>query len=488
MNVYFVVNHARDWPHEIDGVRVLTAREYLTDPAYAEHQSARIVNLCRTDRYQGRGYYVSLLAEARGHRVLPEVKTLGDLNTRDYEQVLSANVIEQLQRSLAGNGDDTCTVDAWFGRDPKRRNDGVAQQLFATLRIPLVRASFERREGRWRLTGLSIVGLHDIPPEQQPALVDAATEYVRRGNRPRIAEAPRNKPAIAILYTRDEPDPPSNQDALAKFQNAAEALGMRPAIIGRDDIDRLPQFDALFIRDTTGVNHYTYQFARRAASEGLIVVDDPDSILKCTNKVYLNELLSRHRISVPKTLMVHRDNVDQIVPVLGLPCILKRPDSAFSLGVVKIETKEALMSCLDTFFVKSDLVIAQEWLPTPFDWRVCVFDRRPLFVCKYFMAKGHWQVVKRESGRTFEGSTVALSVGEAPEAVVRTAVRAANLIGDGLYGVDLKQSGQQCYVMEVNDNPNVDAGNEDGVLKDALYREIMGVFMRRVQERKRVAA
>jgi glutathione synthase/RimK-type ligase-like ATP-grasp enzyme len=137
--------------------------------------------------------------------------------------------------------------------------------------------------------------------------------------------------------------------------------------------------------------------------------------------------------------------------------------------------------------MKSDLVIAQEWLPTAFDWRVGVFDRRPLYVCKYFMAKGHWQVVKRESGRKFEGSTVALSVGEAPEVVIRTAVRAANLIGDGLYGVDLKQDGQQCYVMEVNDNPNIDAGNEDGVLKDALYREIMGVFMRRVQERKRVS-
>jgi glutathione synthase/RimK-type ligase-like ATP-grasp enzyme len=203
--------------------------------------------------------------------------------------------------------------------------------------------------------------------------------------------------------------------------------------------------------------------------------------------VYLNELLSRHRVPVPKTLMVHRENVDQIRPVLGLPCIVKQPDSAFSLGVVKIETLEALHECLDQLFMKSDLVIAQEWLPTAFDWRVGVFDRRPLYVCKYFMAKGHWQVVKRESGRKFEGSTVALSVGEAPEVVIRTAVRAANLIGDGLYGVDLKQDGQQCYVMEVNDNPNIDAGNEDGVLKDALYREIMGVFMRRVQERKRVS-
>ena len=485
MNIYFVVNHARDWPFEIEGVRVLTAREYLTDPAYAEHQSARIVNLCRTDRYQGRGYYVSLLAEARGHRALPEVKTLGDLHAQHFEQMVSPTVLDQVQRALSANGDEACSVDAWFGRDPRKRNDGVAQQLFAALRIPLLRAAFRRDHGRWRLCGLETLGLHDIAPAQHALLVEFATDYVRRGNRPRAVEAPRTSPSIAILHTADEQDPPSNEAALAKFEHAARELGMRSTFICREDIERLPEFDALFIRDTTGVSHFTYQFARRAASEGLVVVDDPDSILKCTNKVYLNELLSRHRVPVPKTLMVHRENVDQIRPVLGLPCIVKQPDSAFSLGVVKIETLEALHECLDQLFMKSDLVIAQEWLPTAFDWRVGVFDRRPLYVCKYFMAKGHWQVVKRESGRKFEGSTVALSVGEAPEVVIRTAVRAANLIGDGLYGVDLKQDGQQCYVMEVNDNPNIDAGNEDGVLKDALYREIMGVFMRRVQERKR---
>jgi glutathione synthase/RimK-type ligase-like ATP-grasp enzyme len=263
---------------------------------------------------------------------------------------------------------------------------------------------------------------------------------------------------------------------------------MQPSFINRDDIERLDEFDGLFIRDTTGVSHYTYQFARRAAAAGLVVVDDPDSVLKCTNKVYLNELLSRHNVPVPKTLIVHRHNVDQIVPVLGLPCILKQPDSAFSLGVTKIESEQALRECLEHVFARSDLAVAQRWLPTQFDWRVGVFDRRPLFVCKYFMARGHWQVVKRESGRKLEGSTVALSVGEAPEFVVRTAVRAANLIGDGLYGVDLKQDGAQCYVMEVNDNPNLDAGNEDGVLKDALYREVMGVFLRRIQGRRRAAA
>ena len=488
MNVCFVVNHARDWPFEIDGVRVVTAREYLTDPALGENSPARIVNLCRTNRYQGRGYYVSLLADARGQRVMPDVKTLGDLQSQQVDRLLGNGFGEALQRAIAANDEDRCTIEAWFGRDPEGRNDALAQQLFSATRIPLARATFTREEGRWRLREIGIVNPRDVPVERHALLVDAATDFVRRGNRPDVRATARESPAIAILFDADEPEPPSNVEALERFQAAARTLGMRPEIIGRHDIERLPQFDALFIRDTTNVNHYTYQFARRAASEGLVVVDDPDSILKCTNKVYLNELLSRHRVPVPKTLMVSRENVDRIVPLLGLPCILKQPDSAFSRGVTKVESEQALASCLDVLFTKSDLVVAQQWLPTVFDWRVGVFDRRPLFVCKYFMAQGHWQVVKREPGRTLEGSTVTHSIGETPEIVVRTAVRAANLIGDGLYGVDLKQDGRQCYVMEVNDNPNVDAGGEDGVLKDALYREIMGVFARRIRERRHVQA
>ena len=74
---------------------------------------------------------------------------------------------------------------------------------------------------------------------------------------------------------------------------------------------------------------------------------------------------------------------------------------------------------------------------------------------------------------------------QAPEEVVRIALKSANLIGDGFYGVDIKQIDSRCYVIEVNDNPNVDAGNEDSVLKDALYREVMRVFLKRIEARKR---
>jgi predicted ATP-grasp superfamily ATP-dependent carboligase len=118
-----------------------------------------------------------------------------------------------------------------------------------------------------------------------------------------------------------------------------------------------------------------------------------------------------------------------------------------------------------------------------------VYDRRPLFVAKYFMAPGHWKINQVTEGeRLIEGKTEAMAIGEAPEQVINTAVRAANLIGRGLYGVDLKQVDDRVYLIEVNCNPNLDAGNEDQVLGEALYREVLGVFARRIAETRSAAA
>jgi glutathione synthase/RimK-type ligase-like ATP-grasp enzyme len=180
---------------------------------------------------------------------------------------------------------------------------------------------------------------------------------------------------------------------------------------------------------------------------------------------------------------VHRGNVDEIVPALGLPCVLKLPDSGFGLDVVKIESEEDLRKEAERFFTKSELLIAQEWLPSDFDWRVGVFDRRPLFVAKYFMAPGHWKVNRVIEGKQLiDGKTEAMTIGEAPERVINTALRAANLVGRSLYGADLKQVGDRVYLIEVNCNPNIDAGNEDQVLGNVLYREVLGVFARRIGE------
>jgi glutathione synthase/RimK-type ligase-like ATP-grasp enzyme len=483
--VLFIIDDETDFPREVAGVETATARSYLTG-TFANGRHERIVNLCGMDRAQNPGFYVSLLAEARDHQPLPSAKTIEDLRDAAAAAAAAPGLEKLATRLLAGRAESSFEMHSFFGFDPAAAHDELSRTLFDSFQAPLLRARFVRNADQWKLAEVSMLSAAEARALHPDALLHAAAQYVAPEARRRPGTAAR--PAIAILYTADQELPPSNPAALKKFVQAAHELGMRAEIVDQGALDRLERFDGLFIRDTTFLDHYTYRFAQRAAALGLVVVDDPEDIVQCANKVYLNELLARHRIVVPRTLMVHRENIADIVPTLGLPCILKQPDGGFSVGVRMAKTAQEVRAKAESLLEKSELIIAQEFLPTDFDWRVTVFERRPLFVCQYFMAPGHWQVHKYEPDRHLEGRTVALSVGEAPKAVVEVALQAANLIGDGFYGVDLKQAGQQCYVIEINDNPNVDAGNEDGILKDALYREIMGVFKRRITERRECAA
>ena len=485
MGILIVVDTPRDWPLAIPDVQRVSARAYLTDPLYGAERSFRVFNLCRSYRYQSLGYYVSLLAEARGHKPLPRVGTIEDLQSQTLVRHLTGDLDAQIQPLLAPLGSDEFELDIYFGRSVDNRFDHLSLHFFNLLQAPLLRAHFERRHGQWHLRSIRAITGSDIPPGYQEFAVQAATAFFL-GRRQRTRKRPVPRFDLAILHDPSDSEPPSNIRALQKFAKAAGELGMSTEFITCPDIGRLPEFDALFIRDTTYVNHYTYRFSRRAMAEGLVVIDDPDSILKCNNKVYLAELLARHNIPTPKTLLVHRSNISRIIPLLGLPCVLKQPDSSFSRGVVKVETEKELLPAASALLEKSDLIIAQQWLPTEFDWRVGILDQRVLFVAKYFFPRGHWQIIKRDNQqhKLSEGATQAIPVSEAPEEVVRFALKSANLIGNGFYGVDIKQAGNHCHVIEINDNPNVDAGNEDGILKDALYREVMSVFLRRIEARK----
>jgi glutathione synthase/RimK-type ligase-like ATP-grasp enzyme len=484
MSNIIVVNNPRDWPLDVPGVTVVPARAYLTDPAYGGDSITRVFNLCKSYRYQTLGYYVSLLAEARGHMPLPRANTIEDLQSQNMVRLLTEGLDDLIQKSLKPIKSDAFELDIYFGSNAASRHDQLSRQLFNLLHAPLLRANFERRGSHWRIRSVRTIAASDIPSQQQEFAIHATTEYFT--GRRRRTQKMASRYTLAILHDPDNPEPASNAKALHKFEKAAQALGMHVEFITRADYGRLTEFDALFIRDTTFVNHYTYRFSRRAAAEGLVVIDDPDSILKCNNKVYLAEMLARHRIPAPKTLLVHRDNVKQIITELGLPCVLKQPDSSFSVGVVKVESEEELPAKVNALLDKSELIVAQEYLPTEFDWRVGILDRRPLFVAKYFMVPGHWQIIRHSDDKHdfVDGKTEALSVGEAPDRVVKMALKAAKLIGDGFYGVDIKQLGKRLYVIEINDNPNVDAGNEDSVLKGALYREVMGVFLKRIEARK----
>ncbi len=482
MSGVVVVDRRSDWPLQISGMQVLTAWEYLTQAPESPPRNTRVYNLCRSFGYQTTGYYVSLLGGARGHRLLPDVMTIQDLKLAESPSVLNDEIEELIQSSLSHLSSEQFTLNVYFGTAAAKRHDRLARALFNLFPAPLLETCFALRDGRWHVTGVAAIALGEVPDAHREALIGAAKQFFSRRRSP----GARRKAArfdLAILVNPKEAEPPSNARALKRFEKAAKGLGMDVDFIDKSDYGHVAEYDALFIRETTAVNHHTYRFARRAAREGLIVLDDPVSILRATNKVFLAELMDRHRIPQPQTLLIHRGNVSHIAEQLGFPCVLKQPDSQFSRGVIKVENSTELRRLTRELLERSDIIIAQSFEPTEYDWRVGVLDGEPLYACRYFMAQGHWQVVHREGSKTQEGEHETIDVVEIPDNVRRIAVQAARAVGNGLYGVDLKQIGTVVKVIEVNDNPNIDYGVEDLYLGEVLYQRIMQYFLRRLEER-----
>lgn len=469
-------------------VELISARSYLTDPSFVGRR-VRVFNLCRSYRYQSLGYYVSLLAEARGHRPLPSVATIQDLKSQPLVRFVTEELHELMQRSLARLESDRFVLSVYFGRNMAERHRRLALHLFNLFPAPLLRAQMERvgddGDAEWELRSLKAIAVQDVPEAHREFVARSAREFFA-GRGPRKKKRRAMRYDLAVLVDPDEESSPSDERAIKKIVKHAEKLGLRTEVIGRDDLGRLAGFDALFLRATTGVDHYTYRFARRAAAEGLVVIDDPESILRCTNKVFLAELLQRAGVPTPRTVVVHRDNLEEVTATLGLPVILKLPDGSFSRAVVKAKTKEEFVQKAKEFLDDSDLVIAQEFLPTDFDWRIGLLAGEPLFAARYGMARGHWQIAHHgKGGRVRYGDVEAVALGDVPPAVVQAATQAGALIGDGFYGVDVKEVDGKPFVIEVNDNPNLDAGCEDTVLGDELYRRLMSVFLERIERSKK---
>ncbi len=481
MKPLLVVDSPKRWPLQIPGTELVSSYAYLSDPSLAEGAGRKVFNLCRSFKYQAAGYYVSLLAEARGHRPLPSITAIQDLRLAPVVKIVSQDLEDLIQSNLKRIKSEEYELSIYFGHNLAAGHDRLAAAIFNAFPAPLLRARFERN-GSWKLSSVRVIGLGEVPDAHRDFVVEQAGRYLRRVPR-KSKSLPPTKYDLAILHDPDDPMPPSDAEALKKFIAAGESLGIACDLVRRDAYGRIAEYDALFIRETTSVNHHTYRIARRAEAGGMVVIDDPASIRACTNKVYLAETLARHRVATPKTLVLARDNALDGLRSLGFPCVLKRPDSSFSKGVKRCDTEADAPAMLADFFEDSDLLVAQEYAPTDFDWRIGVLGEKPLYACRYGMAPGHWQIVKQGDKGLEQGNFETMPVEEAPKEVVRLAVRAANLMGDGLYGVDLKVVRGKPVVIEVNDNPNIDDGVENAALGDELYRRIMQHFFWKLESR-----
>ncbi|HWK47693.1 MAG TPA: RimK family protein [Stellaceae bacterium] len=471
------------WP-DPDG-QVVTMDDYVNGDVARFNWRRKIVNLCRSYDYLGTGYYCSLLAEARAQTVTPDIETILDLRARHgiTDRAASLNhlltPLDPLSRSI-----ESLTLHLFFGQVEDAALKDFARRAFETFRYPLLEIELGRDEaGAWRVSGVRPFDLREIPADRDALFIAALEAFTSRPFRPLHRPRP-PRFDLAILHDPKDPLPPSSSATLQRIADIANDMEIGVELIEKRDLARLTQFDALFIRETTAVPHHTFRFAKRAEQAGMPVIDDPTSIMRCTNKVFLAELLSGHGISAPATKLVTRRTVAAVAEQLSAPVVVKIPDGSFSRGVERAETRAEFERVTAELLKHSEIILLQEFIYTPFDWRIGVLAGEPLFAARYFMCDAHWQILKHgPDGSHTEGRTEAVAIEAVPPAVLELALAATRLIGNGLYGVDLKETKDGVFVIEVNDNPNLDVGLEDRVLGEALYRRILNTFADRVEQR-----
>lgn len=486
--VIVIVSESADLPALPEGM-VVEADRYLEGGGALADRRLRVLNLCRSLRYGSKGYYVSLLADARGQAVLPTVETTQVLaeGFGVYRALEEAGVACRPPGEARAKGrarpEETARTLVFLGtaQDPRFRAQGLA--AFREAPAPVLRLHLARdAEGEWAVTRVAAVPPHRLPAEAREALARVLRDERRTLRRASAPPSEACRASVAVLFDPADRFAPSSPETLDRLERAAARRNVHLRRIGPDDLERLPEYDALFIRTLTGVTTPAFPFVLRAEALDMPVVDDSASIIRCGNKVFLEELLRREAIPTPRTRIVTAHTPWETVAELGTPLVVKLPDGSFSAAVHRVSGEAEFRARAAEMFAHSPLIIAQEFLRTDFDWRIGVLDGRLLFAARYHMARGHWQIRAEGGGGTERyGRVEAVPRDAAPRDVVETALRAAALIGAGFYGVDLKETPAGPVVIEVNDNPNLDAGYEDAADGAAIYEDLVEFFVRRVE-------
>jgi glutathione synthase/RimK-type ligase-like ATP-grasp enzyme len=488
-----IVEKLKDWNSYFPVEQLMTPQDYLVtweqtnkedvDP----NERIKIINLCRHYKYLSNGYYCSLLAEARGHSVIPSSKAINDLSRSFLYSLETDDLDLAIQKAFKNQAEsEGFSINIFFGKTSKDQLQDLARQIFDLFPAPILQVDFEW-DKKWEIKGIRTGSLNTLSQIDEDLFASALDDYSSKiWRRPKAKKKYRYD--LAILHNPNELLPPSDKKALHEFIRMGKENDLLVELIEKKDYPRIAEFDALFIRETTAINNHTYRFAKKAESEGLVVIDDPMSILRCTNKIFMHNLLKSHKISAPKTIILSKDRplqLQETILEIGLPMIIKIPDGSFSKGVFKVQTQEDLIKITEDLFKKTALLLAQEYFYTDFDWRIGILNNRPIYACKYYMTKGHWQIYNHDKkGRDKLGDAETFPLSKVPKHVINAALKLANLVGDSLYGVDLKEKDGKSYIIEINDNPNIDHGVEDAILGQDLYHLILNEFIRRIEENK----
>ena len=225
--------------------------------------------------------------------------------------------------------------------------------------------------------------------------------------------------------------------------------------------EELPVYDAFVPRIGASVTFYGTAVSRQLEMMGVYPVNESVAITRSRDKLRSLQLLSRKGIGMPVTGFANSpDDIQDLIKMVGgAPLVIKLLEGTQGIGVVLAETKKAAESVIEAFLGLNANIMVQEFIKEAggADIRCFVVGGKVVAAMKRQGAEGEFRSNLHRGG---SATLVKLSPDER-----KTAVKAAQIMGLNVAGVDILRSSRGPVVMEVNSSPGLE-GIEKATGKD----------------------
>ncbi len=180
MNEQFIVlEDMKDWKPYYPSDRIISANEYLMSSGKETVGNMHVINLCRSYGYLDLGWYVSLLAESRRHKVIPDTSAILNISKRSIYSLELDDLNDTVDRILksehekhqdGGSDFKTFSVRFFFGQTDLAAFSSLARQMYDMFAIPILEVEFKKRD-KWIIEKISPVPLRSLLPFEEDQFV-----------------------------------------------------------------------------------------------------------------------------------------------------------------------------------------------------------------------------------------------------------------------------------------------------------------------------
>ena len=214
----------------------------------------------------------------------------------------------------------------------------------------------------------------------------------------------------------------------------------------------LEDLDAIIPRIGSSVTEYGAAVIRQFEMMQVLTPTHSDGLLRARNKLKSLQLLSMSGLNLPKTIFTnYSKDVDYLIQsVGGVPLIIKLLEGSQGLGVVLAEHYHAAESIINAFNKLKAKIIVQEFIQEArgVDLRALVVGGKVIAAMKRTARAGDFRANLHRGGTA---EAIDLTEEEAD-----AAIRATQVMGLHLSGVDILPTERGPLILEVNASPGLE--------------------------------